>query len=172
MRTGPVPQRTVREHITEGAKNRRRTHVRKVAERKPIGHHPALGEPFSHEGEVLTRVRMLNADNAWRRRFSGNQIESLLGRLQKVPAVLDVHAHPRIPERMLRCVRIDDAVQLEDVARKIDDVDRLETARIDHCLRRVAHSVANQQRMLQVRMHGHRPVHVQLHVAARAVARR
>ena len=73
------------------------------------------------------RVEVLDAGNpraAAARR--GDQVELPIAGLQEVPAVLDVHPHPRIAQRLLLFLREDDRRHRQDVARQIDEVDRLD----------------------------------------------
>jgi hypothetical protein len=96
-----------------------------------------------------------------------DEVEAPLARLQEVATILDMDRDPRIRQRQLVGIRVDDVVHLEHVLRDVDDLDRLELARVGEGLRGAADAVAYEQGVAEVRVHRHWPVDKELHVAQR-----
>ena len=94
----------------------------------------------------------------------GDVASSVVG-LQEVAPILDVDLDPRIVERMFAGVRVDQVRHFEYRGRDIDDVDVLETLRLNQSERRGAGPATDHQRLFRIRLEGDRPEYVEALVA-------
>ena len=138
------PQRTVVEHVAEGARHRPGVAGLKLDDRQPVGGDAFRFQSAAQESEVLARIQADDAGVLGRRRLSGDDVVLPRGRQQEEAPVFDVDPHARVVER-IGPVGEDDAARAEDLARDIDHVDRSQGGRIGQGLRGHAQAVADQQ---------------------------
>src|SRR6185295_17856958 len=119
------PERAVGERLAEGADDRERLVLEQEVRGKPVGGDAARVEALSYELEVLARVERSDAGHLGRRRLAGDEVVALRGALEEKAAILDVAAYARVAQRVARWIGVDELTHLQDVARDVDDIDRL-----------------------------------------------
>ena len=146
LQAGAAPEAAVRESVAKTPDDRLGLREPQLIDGQPVGQDTALSQPVVGELKILTGVEVGDPRAPQGRRFSRDEVESLVGRLQKEATVLDV-TRTRGSSSGGGVSGKASGPELEDVARDIHHVNRLELPGVGQRLGGGADAVADQQRL-------------------------